>query len=167
MRSSTTTSTPNGSIPSCRTTKFPRAPARSGRRAALPRDCRRPTATSSCIRTGGPCRRRSSRAGSTASCARAWPISSARRRRAALDRPPGRGLHHLEHAPRRRAAPLRRPAGKPLEGVRLQLLRRRGFPPPQLRADHPQHAGRAPRLARRGPQDRAGTIPSDTMKFPH
>ena len=34
----------------------------------------RPTAILSCIRTGGRCRRRFSRAGSTACCARAWPI---------------------------------------------------------------------------------------------
>ncbi len=50
-----------------------------------------------------------------------------RRRRAAFDGQAGGGVHHFEHAARRRAAALRRSAGEPVEGVRVQFLRRRGF----------------------------------------
>ena len=68
---------------------------------------------------------------STSSVRRAWLGSW---------RASGRRLNHLEHAARRRIAALRRSAGEPLEGVRFQFLRRRRFPPPQLRVDHSQHA---------------------------
>ena len=133
------------------------ADARPGRPAALRRGGRRPTATWSCIPTGGASRRRSSRAGSTASSARASSTSSATE---GGDRPPegqdGRGVHHLEHAPRRGTRAVRRPAGEPLEDLRLRLLRRRGLLPPQLRVDHPQHAEDHARVARRGPSDRRG-----------
>ena len=75
-----------------------------------------------------------------------------------LDGQAGGRVHHLEHAPRRRVAAVRRPAGKSLEGVRLQLLRRRRFLSPQLRVDHHEHARAAPRLARRGSHDRPPAV---------
>ena len=103
-------------------------PARSGRRPALPR-------------SGGG-RRLSDRASELVGDAAGDPQGLARprvaagrglpiwprRRRDALERPPGPRVHDLEHAPRRRIAAVRRSAGKPLEDMHLRHVRRRGFP---------------------------------------
>ena len=76
-----------------------------------------------------------------------------------LGRQSGGRVHHLEHAPRRRIAAVRRPAGKPVEDVRVQLLRRRRFLPPQLRVDHHEHARAAQRVARRSPHSHSPPLP--------
>ena len=92
-------------------------PARSGRRATLPRNRggRRLHVRASEL-VGHAAGNPQGLAGPRLAAGRGLSVRP-RRRRAALGRPAGRGFHHLEHAPRRRIAALRRPAGKPLEDV--------------------------------------------------
>ena len=149
QRSSITICTPRSSIPSCRTKRFPRARRWIRSSSSIAAKWRRPTATSSCIRTGGRCRRRSSKAGSTACCARAWPISSAPTGVEPLLTGRRAVVFTTSNTPRDDELRL---FGDPLENLwKACVFNFCGvddFYPPQLRVDHHEHARRAQPVAR-------------------